>query len=141
MPQTHKSILGLDVGARRVGLAIASLETKFASPLRTLEQGDQFWSQLQSIIEQEDVAEIVIGLPRGMSGQQTSQTDETEAFVSELKDRIELPVYLQDEALTSSKAKQELEARGKPYAKGDVDALAATYILDDYLKENVGRQA
>lgn len=121
------------MGARRVGLALASLETKFASPLKTLEQGDQFWNQLQSVIEAENVAEIVIGLPRGMSGQQTSQTAETEEFVTELKDRFELPTHLQDEALTSSKAKQELDARGKPYNKADVDALAATYILEDYL--------
>lgn len=133
MPQTHKSILGLDVGARRVGLALASLDTKFASPLKTLEQGDHFWDQLQSVLEDEQVAEIVIGLPRGMSGQQTGQTTETESFVTELKSRFELPTHLQDEALTSSKAKQELEDRGKPYSKGDVDSLAATYILEDYL--------
>ena len=64
MPQTHKSILGLDVGARRVGLALASLDTKFASPLKTLEQGEQFWEQLQSVIDTEQVAEIVMQMGR-----------------------------------------------------------------------------
>ena len=122
------------MGAKRVGLALASLDTKFAAPLKTIEQGDQFWNQLQSVIEAEQVVEIVIGLPRGLSGQQTAQTNETEEFVSQLKNHFELPTHLQDEALTSSKAKQELENRGKPYTRGEVDALAATYILEDDLK-------
>jgi len=50
---------------------------------------------------------------------------------------LEVAIETADEALTSVRAKEELQSRGKPYEKGDVDALAATLILDDYLKERV----
>jgi putative holliday junction resolvase len=68
-----------------------------------------------------------------MDGQETQQTRDTERFVSLLRDKTGLTVHMQDEALTSQKAEAELQARHKPYQKGDVDALAATYILEDYL--------
>jgi RNase H-fold protein (predicted Holliday junction resolvase) len=59
-----------------------------------------------------------------------------EQFVLELKQHFPLPVYMQDEALTSKHAEEELQARGKLYSKEDIDALAATYILDDWLTEH-----
>ena len=55
--------------------------------------------------------------------------------MNELRERIDLPVIAQDEAATSVKATEELESRGKPYDKGAIDALAATYILEDYLHD------
>lgn len=129
-------ILALDVGAKRVGVAIASTVARLPRPLTTLEQGDNFFEDLQRIIVSEDIGAVVVGLPRGLSGQHTQQTAAIEAFVEELRGRTELPIYLQDEALTSQKAEDELNARGGTYAKGDIDALAATYILDDYLHEH-----
>ena len=75
----------------------------------------------------------MVGLPRGLDGQRTAQTEEVEAFARGLGERFGLPVHMQDEAVTSKQAEAELEARGKPYGKGDIDALAATYILQDWL--------
>ncbi len=76
------------------------------------------------------------GFPRGMQGQHTQQTDAIEAFVQELRQHIVLPIYMQDEALTSKHAKIELTAKGKPFDKGAIDALAATYILEDFLGDH-----
>jgi putative Holliday junction resolvase len=78
----------------------------------------------------------VVGHPRDMNGQSTEQTLRIETFTNKLKSRFSLPIDLQDEALTSKQAEAELIARKKPYTKSDVDALAATYILSDWLSEH-----
>jgi putative Holliday junction resolvase len=136
MPQTPKSVLALDVGSVRVGVAIASLVARLPRPLITMQQGPDFFDALQAILEVEAVGAIVVGFPRGMQGQYTRQTDATLAFVQELKEHVALPVFMQDEALTSRHAEAELKARGRDYDKGDIDALAATYILEDFMKEH-----
>jgi putative Holliday junction resolvase len=72
-------------------------------------------------------------LPRGLDGQETTQTKIVEAFIYQLKSKIDLPIHIQDEAVTSKQAEAELQARGQGYNKEDIDALAATYILQDWL--------
>ncbi|HVX47863.1 MAG TPA: Holliday junction resolvase RuvX [Candidatus Saccharimonadales bacterium] len=133
MPATHNSILALDVGDKRVGVAVASVVARLPRPLVTVMRGKDCLKELSDIIDKEDAGEIVVGLPRGLDGQPTAQTEATESFVAELKKSIDLPVHLQDEAVTSRQAEAELNARGQSYEKGDIDALAATYILEDFL--------
>ena len=133
MPAASKSVLGLDVGGKRIGVAVASMEARLPRPLMTLEQGDKLFDALEEVIQQEDAGALVVGLPRGLDGQHTAQTEEAQTFARGLGDRFGLPVHMQDEAVTSKQAEAELEARGKPYGKGDIDALAATYILQDWL--------
>lgn len=124
------NILSLDVGERRVGVAIASLIARFPRPLTTLDNTDDIWSEIMALATDHDVDTIVVGLPRNLSGDDTAQTQYVRAFSEKL---TAYKVHFQDEALTSHKAEQELNAKGKPYSKGDIDALAATYILEDYL--------
>lgn len=139
MPTNTDTVLGLDVGSRRVGVATASLTARLPNPLTTLDRDDAFFSNLKSIIEKEGANRIVVGLPRNLAGDATGQTEATKDFIKELREQIDLPVHLQDEAVTSRQAEAELEARGKPYNRGDIDALAATYILEDFLSENKGK--
>lgn len=124
------NILSLDVGERRVGVAIASLIAKLPRPLITLDNTDDIWAQISTLAAEHDARTIVVGLPRNLSGDDTAQTQYVRSFAEKL---IDYTVEFQDEALTSRKAEKELNSRGKPYAKGDIDALAATYILEDYL--------
>lgn len=133
MTQTPSNILALDVGDKRVGVAVASTIARLPRPLTTLRRGGAFFDDLEKIIEEEKAGVIVVGLPRGLDGQETSQTKTTENFIRQLRERLALPVHEQDEALTSKKAEAELESRGSGHAKGNVDALAATYILEDFL--------
>ena len=133
MLTASKSVLGLDVGGKRVGVAVASMAARLPRPLVTLKRGDTLVDELRGLVESEDIGVLVVGLPRGMQGQNTAQTAETEAFAGFLREKFGLPVHLQDEAVTSKQAEDELKGRGKPYAKGDIDALAATYILQDWL--------
>ena len=124
------NILSLDVGERRVGVAIANVVARLAHPLTTLDNTDLIWQDIADLVSKEDVETIVVGLPRNLSGDDTAQTQYAREFAAKI-DNVE--IVFQDEALTSVKAEQELKAKGKPYAKGDIDALAATYILEDYL--------
>lgn len=133
MVATNSSVLALDVGGKRIGVAAASLIARLPHPVTALENDDNFFGSLQQIIDQESAGLIVVGLPRGLQGQETEQTRITETFIESLKQNTDLPIETQDEAVTSEKAEAELRGRGKPYTKGDIDALAATYILEDWL--------
>ncbi len=130
------SLLALDVGSKRIGLALASSAALLASPLITIERNKDSLTAIKQIIQDESVSVVIVGLPRGMEGQETAQTKETRSFIEELKAETNLPVDVQDEALTSRQAEEELGARNVGYNKGEVDALAATYILRDYITEN-----
>lgn len=138
MAATPSSILGLDVGERRVGIATVSLASRLPRPLTTLVRDDNFYTALQAIIKAENASLLVVGLPRNLAGRHTAQTQAAEAFAAELGRRYGLPIRLQDEAVTSKQAEAELQARGKPYQRSDIDALAATYILEDFLADNRG---
>lgn len=129
---TPDQILALDVGSKRLGVALANGVARLPRPLTTLDAETDVLAQLERIIRDEAVGRLVVGLPRGLDGQETAQTASVRAFAKSLA-RFNLPVHLQDEALTSRKAESELAARGKVYNKADVDALAATYILEDFL--------
>jgi putative holliday junction resolvase len=131
-----RSILALDVGDRRIGVAIASMEARIASPLFTIDRqkvGDIFL-HINQIIKEHEVSILVVGLPRGMEGQETIQTKSVREFAEKLEKITGISTHMQDEAATSLLAKDELERKNKPYQKGDVDMLAATYILSDWLE-------
>ena len=132
MAQTPDNFLALDVGSKRIGVALAGSVAQIPHPLVTLDAESDVYTHLQQIISDELIGYLVVGLPRGLDGQDTDQTAAVRAFVTSLEP-LGIPIHLQDEALTSVKAKAELRERGGNYAKGDVDALAATYILEDYL--------
>jgi putative Holliday junction resolvase len=133
MPIKTTNILALDVGDRRIGVAVASSIARLARPLTVLINDGTLWRELSKLLASEQIGTVVVGLPRSLGGEDTAQTRIIRAFVSDLKTKTAIPVIFQDEALTSRQAEAELRARGKEFAKGDIDALAATYILDDYL--------
>jgi len=135
MTDVNSSVMALDVGDRRIGVAIARLTSRLPEPWGVIDRADTTLLAVQELIKQEQTMAIVVGLPRGMDGQETAQTKQVRQFATELK-KIGLPIYLQDEALTSHQAKEELNQRGTGYNKGAIDALAATYILSDFLREH-----
>lgn len=131
------NILGLDAGNVRVGIALVRAEVSIPVPVTTLLRGGTtFWEQLGEIINNNDVSQLVIGLPRSLDGHETEQTVSTRNFGNELASRTGLPISWQDEALTSVQAESALKKTGKPYVKGDIDSLAACYILSDYMEAN-----
>jgi putative Holliday junction resolvase len=136
MQTTPNAILALDVGAKRIGVAATDLGARLPRPLTTITAGDDTAHQVQALVAQHGATALVIGLPRGLDGQETAQTQAVRAFAEQLKADVQLPQYWQDEAVTSRQAEEELKSRGKPYQKGDIDALSATYILEDFLRDH-----
>ena len=130
------TILALDLGEKRIGIARANIIAKIAEPLATLQNDALFRDSLLALIKEHDAKQIVVGLPRGLEGQDTNQTNYVRDFIDDLN--LPIDVVFQDEALTSVKAKEQLESLGKIYQKADIDSLAAMNILEDFLIENDG---
>jgi len=129
-------VLALDIGEKRIGVAVAEAPVFLAHPLTTLNVSESVKDELLNLIKERDARTLVVGLPRNQSGEATKQTEAVEQFIEKLQLPEGVKIRWQDESLTSVKAKEELENRKKPYTKADVDALAATFILEDYLKEH-----
>jgi putative Holliday junction resolvase len=132
-------VLALDVGTKRIGVALASTIARLPHPHSTLNNDAELWANLQHLCHQEQVGVVVVGLPRGLEGQETKQTEFSRKFADELSHHLghAAKIVFQDEAATSLHAEAELAAAKKNFVRGDVDALAATYILEDYLREHV----
>lgn len=132
------NFIALDVGERRIGVAIASADARIAQPLRVIDMDKFAVGHIKELCDTYQAGTLVVGLPRGLEGQETAQTAYVRDFVQLLQAGVPggLTLVLQDEAATSVQAREQLEARGKPYTKGDIDAYAAAIILGDYLVGN-----
>lgn len=129
------TVLALDVGDKRIGVSVANTVTRLPRPLTTVIVDGSELDQIKQLVSDNQADTLVVGLPRGLDGQETAQTAKIREFAGKL-DSLGLKVALQDEAVTSRQAEDELKARGKKYRKEDIDALAATYLAEDYLREN-----
>lgn len=134
MNRTSK-LLALDVGEKRIGVAMADMSVRIAIPLETIEVNGQEIEKIARVIVDHEPDKLIVGYPRNQSGETTAQTEYVERFAEQLKDMGPAIVF-QDESLTSVLAEQRLQASGKPYSKGDIDAEAAVMILNDYVETN-----
>ena len=100
---TPKEILGVDVGTVRIGVARASSAAKIAQPLTSL-QAQSAVQTLKKMADEQNVSEIVVGLPRSLDGRETAQTKAVRQWVAAAKKQINAKFYWQDEALTSRQA-------------------------------------
>jgi putative Holliday junction resolvase len=138
-------VAGLDVGERRIGVAISDVTRTLARPVSVLRtsglDGDaveRAVAELERLAAEEDgLASLVVGLPRRLDGSPSDMTPRVEAFAAALGARTALPVVLQDERLTSREAESRLALREKDWRvrKKQLDAAAAAIILQDYLDE------
>ncbi|MBH1956023.1 Holliday junction resolvase RuvX [Candidatus Saccharibacteria bacterium] len=132
MSRVSKQLLSLDVGERRIGVAVADTVIRIPVALETIEVDGSELTAIAKIVTLDNIDTIVVGYPRNQSGEPTAQTTYVLQFAQQLKDMA--PVVFQDESLTSVIAEQQLKADKRPYTKGDIDARAATLILQDYLE-------
>ena len=127
--------LGIDYGSKRVGLAIGDDDTKLSRPIDALllSSVDEFIPKIKNFLTTNQIDLIVLGLPRGLDGQDTRQTQEVMIISDKLKKELLIPITLQDEAMTSEIAKERLSLSKKVVKQGEVDSEAASIILQDYL--------
>lgn len=135
---SHARVLGLDVGARRIGIAVSDPLGITAQGLETLHRKNKNYDlqYLNRVIREYDVKQIVVGLPLRMSGVEGIQAEKIQSFAEELRKRFDLPVHLWDERLTSAEANRllretdlSIEKRGKA-----VDRMAAILILQGWME-------
>lgn len=131
-----KSFICLDVGEKRIGVALADSAVRIAIPYTTLEVDGEEIQAIAKLFVQEDAAAIVVGYPRNQQGEATAQTEYVMEFAEQLKEFAK--VIFQDESLTSVEAERRLGKRRGGYTKGDIDAEAAAIILQDYIEEVYG---
>jgi putative Holliday junction resolvase len=136
-------VLAVDVGERRIGLAISDVSRTLARPLLTLtvrnaaDGVDQVATEIARLKEEDDgLSTVVVGLPVRLDGSPNEQTPRVAAFVNALKARTPVPILTADERLTSREAESLLAERTRDWRrrKARLDAVAAAIILQDYLE-------
>lgn len=130
---SSKTLIGLDVGEKRIGVSVADVSIRIAVPFATIEVDGSEIQAIGEIVLKEGADAIIVGYPRNQQGEATAQTKYVENFTERLKD-FEKEIIFQDESLTSVLAEQRLNSYKRPYSKGDIDAQAAAIILQDYLE-------
>jgi putative holliday junction resolvase len=128
-------ILALDVGSKRIGLAVSDelqiISTPRGALLRRSYNKDA--AAIGQLLNDLDAERIVVGLPTGMSGRPTEQTKRVERFAEMLASRVSVPVEFWDERLTTVMAHAAGQTSLQDRRSGRVDALAAAFILQGYL--------
>lgn len=130
---TAHAVMALDVGEKRIGVALADDSIRIAVPFDTIDVDGNEMERIASLIVDERVSKIVIGYPRNQSGEPTAQTEYVERFADTVR-AFGVPIEYQDESLTSVQAEARLSAQKRPYEKGDIDKVAASIFLQDYLE-------
>lgn len=133
--------LGVDLGRRRIGLAVSDPSGTIARPLTTLQVAagnglDQVLAEIRRLAADDDgLGGIVVGLPRRLDGTASEQTAAAEQFVALLRTQLDVPVMTEDERLSSREADSRLALRERDWKKrkAQLDAAAAAVILQDYL--------
>ena len=135
-------VLAVDVGSRRVGLAISDASTTLARPLETIvvksgaDAVDRVARRLVDLAAEDDgLAMIIVGLPVHLDGTPSAESARVRAFIAQLSTRTTLPIAVEDERLTSREAESRLAARERDWRKRKLklDGAAAAIILQDYL--------
>lgn len=136
-------VLGIDYGAKRIGLALSDATGMLASPWRLLVRPPAegatvalVAAEIARLVADDDGLEaVVVGWPRRLDGSPNAQTPRVEAFARALEARVGVPVTLQDERLSSHEAESRLAVRERDWRrrKEKLDAVAAAVILQDFL--------
>jgi putative Holliday junction resolvase len=131
-------VLGLDVGSKRIGIAISDPLGITAQGLKTLQRQNKRidFEKLVQLAREHEVSEVVVGFPLRMSGAEGIQAEKMHRFADELRERLQLPVHLWDERLTSAEANRLLrETEMSIKRRGQVvDQMAAVLILQSWME-------
>ena len=128
-------IIGLDIGEKRIGVAKVDSDTRIAVPVGYLNVDGSEWQQIARLVSLYSTNYFVLGLPRSNEGNETAQSLYVRNFAKTLTEKIPgSKIRFQDESLTSVVAEERLKSRKKSYEKGEIDAEAATIILQDFIE-------
>ena len=141
MPE--RTLLGFDLGSHRIGVAIGQELTRSARPLTTIQRKNRSadFGQIHSLISEWGAEAAVVGIPLQMDGEEQEMSRRARKFCNQLRGRFHLPVYEVDERLTSVEAESIIRSNKgyhRPTEERDVDAVAATRILQSWFNSHLG---
>ncbi len=152
LSSARKSIVGIDYGRARIGLAIAEVDSALPRPLATLKRvnRNEDMRRLRELVREHGAGQIVVGLPLRLDGTRGEMAEEATRFAARVRKQLNLPVTMVDERLTSWEAERLLEEQGGHFlraakaaqkrgkredTRASVDAVAAAVILKEYLEQ------
>ncbi len=132
-------VLALDIGDRRIGIAVSDPTGLIARPLRVLERRSkkEDFAVLASLVSEYGVERVIVGRPLTLRGEVGPQARRVEAYARALAEALPVPVELWDERYTTVAAQEILETVRRPgrrRPRGDVDAVAAAVLLQGFLE-------
>jgi putative Holliday junction resolvase len=134
--------VGIDLGERRIGLAVSDASATLARPLRTIERKRSDEEAASALVDaiaalhaEDEVSGVVVGLPTRLDGTASTQTARVRKMVDLLTPRLTMPIAMQDERLSSHEAEERLAVHERDWRKrkAKLDAASAAVILQDYL--------
>lgn len=137
-------ILGLDVGLKRIGVAVSDPFGVTATPLNFIPNDEKVFEKINDLIKNYKISKIVIGLPLTLKGEEGEQARYTKEFTENLKNHIpqDIQIIFVDERFTSSLAEKTLFQTKKKNKKEKIDSLSAVFILQTYLDRlSLGNEA
>jgi putative Holliday junction resolvase len=136
-------MLGLDIGERRIGVAVSDEMGSIASPVGMVRRERDVAREVRALIEKYGAVRVIAGLPVGLSGREGPQAASVRAFVDELAGQLDVPVEFYDERLSTAVAERSLIAGGtrREKRREKVDAVAAAVILQGYLDHQRWRRS
>ncbi len=130
-------VLGLDFGEKRVGVAYSDLSKTFAQTGKFLDrQSNGFFDQIEKLINDLEIAKIIVGNPKTLKGKDSQSTINVRKFVRELKARFSIPVKTWDERLSTVSAENilnQMNVKGSAKRREKIDSLSAQIFLQNYL--------
>ena len=129
-------ILALDVGEKRIGVALCDETQTLARPLLTLTRASkkEDFARLAALSHEHAIEKVIVGLPKTLRGEDGPQAQRVRRYATELQAALDLPIEFWDERFSTVGARDLMAAaKRKLSSKGEIDAIAATVILQEYL--------
>lgn len=132
---TLSRILAIDFGTVRIGLSVSDPLRIIARPFKVVPNDEHLFTTLREIISQQEVSEVVLGLPLNLAGEDTDKTREVRAFAEKLRAEITQPIQFYDERYTTVEANSALKKLGYSFRdeRKVIDMVAASVLLQSYL--------
>ena len=140
-----KRAIAFDIGDKRIGVAVSDPFNEYAMPCETYFRTRSFQTDVQAIAKiakDKGVGVIVCGLPVNTDGTESEQTEKTRRFINALQGETDLPIVLEDERFTTAEARETQMMSGVKQArrKQTIDSIAASFILESYLKKQKSQE-
>jgi putative Holliday junction resolvase len=139
---TNERLMGLDVGSRRVGVAISDELGIVASPVGFVQPGPNDRAEFAKLVRTNGITRMIVGIPKNMAGKEGPQAKEVRAYAEALASDLDLPLTYWDERFTTIIAERNLISggRSRQQRRTEIDAAAAAVMLQGYLDHQASQR-